>query len=47
VIFDLPGRDSLQRVPTMEPLRGTERHVADLLDRCDTADALVRAITGS
>jgi Pup amidohydrolase len=47
VIFDLPGRDSLQRVPTMEPLRGTERHVSGLLDRCDTADALVRAITGS
>jgi proteasome accessory factor A len=47
VIFDLPGRDSLQRVPTMEPLRGTERHVADLLDRCETADELVRAITGS
>ena len=24
VIFDLPGRDSLQRVPTLEPLRGTK-----------------------
>ncbi|MGH3317760.1 MAG: depupylase/deamidase Dop [Nocardioidaceae bacterium] len=47
VIFDLPGRDSLQRVPTMEPLRGTQSHVAGLLDRCDTADALVREITGS
>jgi Pup amidohydrolase len=47
VIFDLPGRDSLQRVPTMEPLRGTERHVAALLDRCRDADELVRAITGS
>ena len=47
VIFDLPGRDSLQRVPTMEPLRGTERHVAALLDRCNDADELVRAITGS
>ncbi|HWL96130.1 MAG TPA: depupylase/deamidase Dop [Nocardioidaceae bacterium] len=47
VIFDLPGRDSLQRVPTMEPLRGTQAHVAGLLDRCDTADALVREITGS
>ncbi|MPZ61818.1 MAG: proteasome accessory factor PafA2 [Propionibacteriales bacterium] len=46
VIFDLPGRDSLQRVPTMEPLRGTESHVRELLDSCDTADALVRAITG-
>src|SRR5665809_151927 len=27
VIFDLPGRDSLQRVPTLEPLRGTREHV--------------------
>ena len=24
VIFDLPGRESLQRVPTLEPLRGTQ-----------------------
>jgi proteasome accessory factor A len=46
VIFDLPGRDSLQRVPTMEPLRGTKEHVGDLLDRCDTAEQLVAAITG-
>ena len=23
VIFDLPGRESLQRVPTIDPLRGT------------------------
>ena len=47
VIFDLPGRDSLQRVPTMEPLRGTEEHVGALLDRCDTAEQLVAAITGA
>jgi len=46
VIFDLPGRDSLQRVPTLEPLRGTKEHVGALLDRCRTADELVRAITG-
>ena len=46
VIFDLPGRDSLQRVPTLEPLRGTKEHVGDLLDRCDTADQLVAALTG-
>ena len=46
VIFDLPGRDSLQRVPTLEPLRGTKEHVGDLLDRSETADELVRAITG-
>ncbi len=47
VIFDLPGRDSLQRVPTLEPLRGTRQHVGELLDRCATAEDLVRAITGS
>lgn len=29
VIFDLPGRDSLQRVPTLEPLRGTRNHVKE------------------
>ncbi len=46
VIFDLPGRDSLQRVPTLEPLRGTKEHVGGLLDRCDTADQLVAALTG-
>ena len=31
------GPDSLQRVPTLEPLRGTKAHVGALLDRCDTA----------
>jgi proteasome accessory factor A len=46
VIFDLPGHDSLQRVPTLEPLRGTKAHVGALLDRCDTAEELVAAITG-
>ena len=24
VIFDLPGRESLQRVPTIDPLRGSQ-----------------------
>jgi Pup amidohydrolase len=46
VIFDLPGHDSLQRVPTLEPLRGTKEHVGGLLDRCDTAAQLVAALTG-
>ena len=45
VIFDLPGRESLQRVPTIDPLRGTRAHVGDLIDRSDTAQALVAAIT--
>ncbi|HEX7353676.1 MAG TPA: depupylase/deamidase Dop [Mycobacteriales bacterium] len=45
VIFDI-GRESLQRVPTMDPLRGTEAHVGELFDRCETAAELVAAITG-
>jgi Pup amidohydrolase len=45
VIFDIPGRESLQRVPTLEPLRGTKAHVGGLLDRCRTAADLVAALT--
>ena len=47
VIFDLPGRDSLQRVPTADPLRGSRAHVGELLDRCDTATDLFAALTRS
>jgi len=43
VIFDV-GRDSLQRVPTMEPTRGTKAHVGALLDRCESAADLVDAL---
>ena len=46
VIFDVPGRVSLQRVPMLEPLRGTKHHVGELLDRCETASELVDALTG-
>jgi proteasome accessory factor A len=46
VIFDLPGHESLQRVPTIDPLRGSRNHVGELLDRCDTAEALFAALTG-
>ena len=46
VIFDIPGRESLQRVPTLEPLRGTRAHVGNLLDKCETAGELVAALTG-
>jgi proteasome accessory factor A len=44
VIFDV-GRQSLVRVPTLEPLRGTKAHVEALLDRCTTAEMLVRELT--
>ena len=45
VIFDV-GRDSLVRVPTLEPQRGTRAHVGDLLDRCPTASSLIEALVG-
>jgi proteasome accessory factor A len=44
VIFDV-GRESLVRVPMLEPERGTEAHVGALLDRCETAEQLVDALT--
>jgi proteasome accessory factor A len=45
VIFDLPGHESLQRVPTIDPLRGSKAHVGALLDRHDTALGLFEALT--
>ncbi|MER6940868.1 depupylase/deamidase Dop [Nocardioides sp. NPDC127514] len=47
VIFDLPGRESLQRVPTIDPLRGTKKHVGGLLDSSETAVDLFNRLTGS
>ncbi len=44
VIFDL-GRESLVRIPTLEPLRGTRRHVGELIDGSATAEDLVEALT--
>ncbi len=44
VIFDL-GRESLVRIPTLEPLRGTRRHVGELIDASRTAAELVEALT--
>jgi proteasome accessory factor A len=46
VIFDV-GRDSLQRVPTLEPQRGTKAHVGSLLERCPTAVDLVDTLSGN
>jgi proteasome accessory factor PafA2 len=44
VIFDIPGRGALQRVPTLDPSRGTRDHVEELLQRCRTAAELVDAL---
>jgi proteasome accessory factor A len=44
VIFDI-GRESLVRVPMMEPERGTRKHVGALFDRCESAKDLLEALT--
>ncbi|WP_298209534.1 depupylase/deamidase Dop [Ferrimicrobium sp.] len=43
IIFDL-GTDPLRRVPMMDPLRGTEGHVGELLRRVKSAAELVEAL---
>jgi proteasome accessory factor A len=45
VIFDV-GRESLVRVPMLEPLRGTKAHVGALLDASATAAELIDALVG-
>jgi len=47
VIFDIPGHDSLQRVPRSGSSVGTRAHVGELIDRCRTATDLVAALTGN
>ena len=44
LIFDV-GRESLVRVPMMEPEKGTEEHVGALFDRCPSAKDLLEVIT--
>jgi proteasome accessory factor PafA2 len=43
IIFDT-GRETLQRVPMREPLRGSRAHVEELLERADDAAALIDAL---
>jgi proteasome accessory factor PafA2 len=45
VVFDL-GRENLVRIPTMEPLRGTQEHVGALFESTASAQELVDTITG-
>jgi hypothetical protein len=39
------GGDSLVRIPTLEPLRGSKAHVGALLDSVDSAAELVAQLT--
>ena len=47
VVFDIPGVASLQRVPTMDPLRGSRDHVAALLDSVSSPEELLATLSGS
>ena len=47
VIFDIPGQTSLQRVPMLEPLRGTKATVGPLLDRSPDAATLLRELASA
>jgi proteasome accessory factor PafA2 len=44
IVLDLPERDSLVRVPTVDPYRGTRDHVGELLSRSPDVSSLVRAL---
>jgi proteasome accessory factor A len=46
VVFDVPGRAALVRVPTPDPVRGTREHVADLMGSIDDVGSLVSALGG-
>ncbi len=41
VIFDVPGSRSLQRIPMLEPLRGTRAHVGHVFDEAEDVAALL------
>jgi len=43
VVFDI-GQDPLRRVPMMEPLRGTAKHVDTLFEGCDSPAELLRRL---
>ncbi|MDA8038161.1 MAG: depupylase/deamidase Dop [Actinomycetota bacterium] len=43
VVFDV-GHDPLRRVPMMEPLRGTAKHVATLFEECEGPAELLRRL---
>ncbi len=43
IVFDV-GSDALQRIPMMEPLRGTAAHVDSLLNECTSPADLIRRL---
>jgi Pup amidohydrolase len=47
VIFDVVGAPSLQRVPMLDPLRGTRAHIGPLLDASADAGQLLTGLAGA
>jgi Pup amidohydrolase len=41
LVFDVPGRDSLIRVPTLDPWRGTRAHTQSLFDESTDVESLL------
>lgn len=46
VIFDVAGAPALQRVPMLDPLRGTRAHIGTLLEASPDAAALLAGLSG-
>ncbi len=46
IVFELPGRRRLQRIQTLEPLRGTRELTKHLFDAADDADEFVSMLLG-
>jgi proteasome accessory factor PafA2 len=44
VIFDVPERPALQRVPLLDPLRGTREQVGQMIDECSSVTELFDAL---
>ncbi|MFQ6172458.1 depupylase/deamidase Dop [Oryzobacter sp. R7] len=47
VIFDVAGQRTLQRVPMLEPLKGTEAGIGDLVRSAPDAASLLRALAAT
>ena len=45
IVFDV-GRHALQKIPMLEPLRGTKRMTEALFSACETAEDLLDLIQG-
>ena len=45
LVFDIPGSETLTRVPTLEPTRGTKQLVDGIFAQADTAAELIALLS--